>query len=735
MAGEQGPFDWGGLTQALIGGLGAYGASRQQGKATNQAVSQAAFNPFNVNFGGIGGANFGGQGISGGVSDQYSALRSQLMGLAGQGATGLGGASFGGYMPGLNSAFQGANSAYPGTPNLGQLGQQGNTLAQGSNFLGQVGGQLPQVNPQMISGLPQVGGGDIYGTFQNRLGMLRNMAQPQEQRYLQNNFDNQFGKGILASSAGSYQTEGALNSINQADLQRQQSAYGMAGDDWTRQMQASQANQQAALVAGQANQQAGLQGGIANQNAAISQQGLFGQLGQGLSGMGIQEALNRFAQNNQASMAQYGAGAQSAQDRFQRALQLFGAGTGVEGENAQLNQQRLAGGMGGVGNIDNIPLQLAQLGMNAGAMGANAGANQAGLTYSNGVNNANLLASFANGLSTSGVGNWVQGLFGDKNPGRGGGLAAIPSGLQAGTPGWMGINDPNWGFKGAGGQATAPSINDLQPFTPTVSKLPVPGGTGINVGAIASRGGVTNGLDVLGGLAQGGAQGYGKAVTGGANLASMMGAGGLTTDSLGLLGNAASGNYLGAAKSGLGMLSGVPTAAGSLFGTGAGVSSGIASGAAANAAVAQQLGGKAATSAVGGAAGASSVLGSALAGAGYAGLVIGAGKLLSHAFGGGGSTDRNLAAFDQTFPDLPTYGFTFGRNARGNYTTLPNGAIINASDKMDLAGAMYGAMVAPDGDQAGWQKKLDGMLAKFTPDYKSTLPKGYVWKDGKIIRG
>src|SRR5574343_821786 len=68
------------------------------------------------------------------------------------------------------------------------------------------------------------------GNMANWLGILRQMASGQENNLLQGNADKQFMKGILGSTAGAYQTQGIVDSINSADLARQMQAYGLSQD-------------------------------------------------------------------------------------------------------------------------------------------------------------------------------------------------------------------------------------------------------------------------------------------------------------------------------------------------------------------------------------------------------------------------------------------------------------------------------------------------------------------------
>jgi hypothetical protein len=67
------------------------------------------------------------------------------------------------------------------------------------------------------------------------------------------------------------------------------------------------------------------------------------------------------------------------------------------------------------------------------------------------------------------------------------------------------------------------------------------------------------------------------------------------------------------------------------------------------------------------------------------------------------SKKRNWQAFDAAYPGTTV-------NDEGNYV-LPDGKVINQKQLDDLTGTWYGATYAPDGDQAGWQKKFQDVLA------------------------
>jgi hypothetical protein len=416
----------------------------------------------------------------------------------------------------------------------------------------------------------------------------------------------------------------------------------------------------------------------------------------------------------------------------------------------------------------------------AGAAGLVGGASQAG-----GI--ANLISSIFGGggtnVDTGGYGSagsiddalygqngdfgsWLDGVLGENN------TPGMPDTTQMSDSdlwGWMGgANDPKYGFSAAGGEAANGTID---PVTISQSKVPTTG-SGLSFGKVGS--GIGSAANIYAGLDQGGTQGYGKALASGAGLASSLGYGGTATNTAGLIGNAASGNYAGAAKNAL-----------SLFGKGAdaaaasGASSGAASSAASGAASsgAGSLGGLSMGQWGGVINGALSLgkqqgkfAGTAnMAMAGYQvggpwGALVGA--ILGYAKEGGvhdanpwdasgfsGITmdkawqDQNIARLasnpaasvasklgvksDSTLGKiLDPSGLFSGhgdekRNAKafasafpgisgadGGGYKLPDGTHINDAQFKKLAGTWYGATYHPDGDQQGWQKKFLQSLAE-----------------------
>jgi hypothetical protein len=122
------------------------------------------------------------------------------------------------------------------------------------------------------------------------------------------NADDQWGKGILASTAGQYQTAGMETGLAQKDLMRHDSAFGQAGQ-----------------------------------------------------AQGLDMATRQMLMN--ASQGFGGLANQVGNDRFGRMMGLFGAGQNAE--NSRVG--RASGYLGGVGSIDQFMANMFQMSGNMGA--------------------------------------------------------------------------------------------------------------------------------------------------------------------------------------------------------------------------------------------------------------------------------------------------------------------------------------------------------------------------------
>lgn len=253
-------------------------------------------------------------GVTGGLTPEQAGIRdmfsSGIGGFLGQAYGGVPG--YGGISPELMNEFGLANY------DIGNLyaPQVPDTAMQ--NFLNASGDFLGRAQ-----NMPQF---DIQGETQKQLDLMRQYDAPYEQRGMMQNWDQQFGRGILDSTAGQYQTQAIADSFHQKDLARQMQAY------------------QNALAGGQFN---------LAQQGQYAQQGLgFGQAAGDLGNLsfGQQYALNQL-------------GGQRAADRFARAQGLFGLGQGAQ----QTGVQNALGLLSGQGQIDSFLANLMGLGGNLGS--------------------------------------------------------------------------------------------------------------------------------------------------------------------------------------------------------------------------------------------------------------------------------------------------------------------------------------------------------------------------------
>lgn len=226
-----------------------------------------------------------------GGSGSNTALLSQLLGL---GATTAGGA--------LNSdAAKSAASAYGGQTAFNPYSTStnlGSTSFNGTSATAQLSPQQ-QMLSQMLGGLAGSSGSALaagpQATTTADFNNLQSGSLQAQQRLLGNTQDNEFANGVLGSTAGSYQTQGALNSIGQQTNQNYQTASNLAS---TQQQQ--QLAQLTASLTGNQNinsqqlqqLQAGLTGGAqaSNANATAYAPSLYANsnstFGNALTGLG-----------------------------------------------------------------------------------------------------------------------------------------------------------------------------------------------------------------------------------------------------------------------------------------------------------------------------------------------------------------------------------------------------------------------------------------------------------------
>ena len=242
---------------------------------------------------------------------------------------------------------------------------------------------------------------DIAGETQNQLDLMRAADAPYEQRGMMANWDDQFGKGILSSTPGQYQSQALMDSYNQKDIQRQlaarQAALGQG------QFQLDQQNQyaQQGLGFGQA---AGDLGNMLFGNQ-LAGQGFLANLDAQRAGINAQQFGVDMASNQLAGTR--------VQDRFARAMDMFGMG-----QNAAANQSQIGlGYLSGQGDIDAYLANLIGLGGNLGSQRSAANTN----AYSPLVQ--------ARGAQDSAIQGWTSGALGAAMGGMGGGWTGAMNGF------------------------------------------------------------------------------------------------------------------------------------------------------------------------------------------------------------------------------------------------------------------------------------------------------------------
>jgi hypothetical protein len=346
----------------------------------------------------------------------------------------------GGMIPGL---FQGSLDASAMDPyslaayqqQLGGLqGQLGGMFGGAANYgAGILGGPAPGAaqSNQMFGLGQQLAGNNYNDVYQQRLGLLRQQAQPYEQRAQDSFLGRQYAMGRMGTTGGQRDIEAFSTGLSQGDTTRQLDAMGLAESLYGRDQGLAQG------YMGQGLQ--GILGGFgAQQQAGQGMFGLAGQLGQQLGGLygqgfGAAQGFNELTN-------------QRAQQRMANATNLFGFGSNV-------NTQNLQTGTGMQGNAVNLYQQLlgnAGYGHTAGA-GAMAGQAYAAQSFQPNALGAGIQA-FSNGMlaNPAAFGSQIKGLFG------GGGAPAPTVGSYAMQPfnvpsGVQNIQMPNFNILPGGG--------------------------------------------------------------------------------------------------------------------------------------------------------------------------------------------------------------------------------------------------------------------------------------------
>lgn len=334
-----------------------------QADALRDAIDATKFNPYDVAVGGIGSATFDTQGNLAGT--QLDPETSQLIQLLRSGA--LGAVDSPEAQEAIANAFGFANQALPGAqegalnttsfaPTTDQFAQ--NQAQFQGGFLPLAGQQAARGGDFTQRGLGLLG--NSYGDVaQNQLNLMREYAQPFEERAYNSLQQRLFNQGRLGSTGGGRDVEAFARGLSQADT--------------TRQLQA----QQFAEGLRQNDQRVGL--GLLNQGqgATNSAGALLGQ-GANVNQAGASTQFQGIGNENQRVRA-----------RLADAQAIFGFG-----QNTQQQQNQTA--TQGINNMLGLTAEqraMIGLGGNIGGQQAYAGANQAPFLEKDSFNNVSLISS------------------------------------------------------------------------------------------------------------------------------------------------------------------------------------------------------------------------------------------------------------------------------------------------------------------------------------------------------
>jgi len=249
-------------------------------------------------------------------------------------------------------------------------------------------------------------------------------------------------------------------------------------------------------------------------------------------------------------------------------------------------------------------------------------------------------------------------------------------------------------------------------------------GSVLNKTGNKTAGGYVSGVgDIISGISQGGAKGYGQALSGASNIAELAGYGGTTTSGVGAAGNLASGNYVGAAKD----LYGIYTGAGGALTAGAATgaaSTGIATGVSAG--VGEAVGAGAAGALTGTTASTGAATGS-LAGTGggaaAAGGALAAAGLFAVAWAVADAVNAKGDLRSGTVTSIvdqmvKNQGWTLA-NPKNQTYKLPDGRFIQVGKK---AQKVADALI--NGDQSVAESAYQEWLSSANTDYKTAVRGG-----------
>ena len=349
-------------------------------------------------------------------TNQYQQLLAQLGGQTGQIGAGYG--MLGGQFQNLSGQVGGLGGQFGGLSN--QANQYAMQQAQDGMAAGGMARGMFSQGQELMGSMPQ----SYQDVAASRLDLLRQQAQPYEQRAQNSFLQRQQAMGRMGSTGGQRDIEAFASGQAQADTTRQLDSQNMAETLYGR-------DQQAALqkMGYGANLMAGGLGGM--QNAGAQAQGWMGMggnfLGQQLGAMNDQSRMfGQFGDTLGAQAALYGqqanfggagysAGMQAqditnarAQQRMGNAYNLFGFGAGIE-------KDALSTGVGLHGNQVNMYGQLqnnANLGHQSGA-GTAAAQGAAAQTFQPNVFGA-ALSGFGNAVAANPSG--FAGMFGGGQP-------------------------------------------------------------------------------------------------------------------------------------------------------------------------------------------------------------------------------------------------------------------------------------------------------------------------------
>lgn len=235
------PVQGGGST---LGG----GYSDAHGNTTAGNLTGTALNAFLSNMM-KSGSPVGNGNPSGGNGGGLSSLLASLLGGGGGGGNGgllsslLGNAMNGGAMAVNNQANQYASQQYAGQTKFNPYNvntNNGSTTFNGTSATSALSpGQ--QQNSNALNGLTQSSAAGLQAgpqaASQNYFDQLQNQDRQANNQFYSSNLDNQMANGVLSSSAGQYQSQAALNAINQKTANNQVMANNFGQNQQQQQLQ------------------------------------------------------------------------------------------------------------------------------------------------------------------------------------------------------------------------------------------------------------------------------------------------------------------------------------------------------------------------------------------------------------------------------------------------------------------------------------------------------------------